>query len=78
MQGQNEIFSLRKPNDCASALTLSRELFEHAVHDMNSLMHGVKISFAILVGGEGVGKQRRKLEQGHVGVLVLVPGRFIK
>ena len=68
----------RKPKrPRALILAPTRELAHQISAVMKSLSHTIKLSSAIVVGGEEYGVQRKKLDK-HVDVVVATPGRLLK
>jgi superfamily II DNA/RNA helicase len=58
-------------------LAPTRELAAQIHSVVKSLCHSIKLSSAVLVGGEDAGKQRKRLS-GPVDIVVSTPGRLLK
>jgi len=70
---------LRKPKrPRAIILAPTRELARQILSVLKSVGHICKISSELLVGGDGYGKQRKKMEGRAVDILVATPGRLVK
>ena len=70
---------LRRPQrPHALVLAPTRELARQILTVLKSVGHHCKISSELLVGGDGYGKQRKRLASRPVDVLVATPGRLVK
>ena len=70
---------LRRPQrPQALVLAPTRELARQILTELKSVGHHCKISSELLVGGDGCGKQRKRLVSRPVDVLVATPGRLVK
>ena len=70
---------LRKPRrPRALILAPTRELARQILSVLKSVGHHCKISSELLVGGDGYGKQRKRLAERPVDILVATPGRLVK
>jgi len=62
----------------AMVLAPTRELAVQILSVLKSLSHKAKISSELLIGGEDYGKQRKRLENRPVDIVVATPGRLVK
>ncbi len=70
--------SFRKPKrPRAIILAPTRELTIQIASVLKSLSHTIKLSTTSLVGGEDLGKQRKRLDR-PIDILVSTPGRLVK
>lgn len=70
---------LRRPRrPRALILAPTRELARQILGVLKTLGHHCKISSELLVGGDSYGKQRKRLAERPVDVLVATPGRLVK
>ena len=70
---------LRRPKrPRAIILAPTRELARQILTVLKSVGHVCKISSELLVGGDGYGKQRKKMADRPVDILVATPGRLVK
>lgn len=70
---------LRRPKrPRAIILAPTRELARQILSVLKSVGHVCKISSDLLVGGDGYGKQRKKMADRPVDILVATPGRLVK
>ncbi|KAL9183641.1 hypothetical protein ACHAXT_004497 [Thalassiosira profunda] len=70
---------LRRPRrPRALVLVPTRELARQILGVLKSVGHICKISSELLVGGDGYGKQRKRMADRPVDVLVATPGRLVK
>lgn len=76
MEALSRIRRPRRPR--ALILAPTRELARQILGVLKSVGHHCKISSELLVGGDGYGKQRKRLASRPVDVLVATPGRLVK
>ena len=70
---------LRRPRrPRALVLAPTRELARQILGVLKSVGHICKVSGELLVGGDGYGKQRKRMADRPVDVLVATPGRLVK
>lgn len=70
---------LRRPRrPRALVLAPTRELARQILSVLKSIGHICKVSGELLVGGDGYGKQRKRMADRPVDVLVATPGRLVK
>lgn len=61
----------------ALVLAPTRELSTQIATVLKSLSHSIKLSTTVVVGGDDLGKQRKKLDR-PLDILVATPGRLVK
>ncbi|KAL7541777.1 hypothetical protein ACHAXR_011199 [Thalassiosira sp. AJA248-18] len=76
MEALSRLRRPRRPR--ALILAPTRELARQILSVLKSVGHICKISSELLVGGDGYGKQRKRLADRPVDILVATPGRLVK
>jgi superfamily II DNA/RNA helicase len=75
---ESSVPSWKKPRrPRALILAPTRELATQIASVLKSLSHNIKLSTAAVVGGEDLGKQRKKLDR-PLDIVVATPGRLVK
>ena len=76
-KGPNDTSWKKPKRPRALILAPTRELTLQIASVLKSLSHTMKLSTTSLVGGEDIGKQRKKLNK-HIDIIVSTPGRLVK